>query len=400
VLRRGQRIHPRDFWLNVHLAMLLLADRPADAARFYTVALSLRPDAPAVLVGLGNALAATGDLDEAADCFVRAAWGTKDFALPHYNLGNVRQRQGRYAEAIAAFREAIRIQPRHVSAHTNLGTALLDEGRVEEALIHLTRATELNRDHTQAWFNLGMACEVCGDADRGIAALRQANRLNPKDATAWFFLGGMLQRKGEPAEAAAAFRRADELGGGVPGLGYPVRQRLRQAERQLALKPRLPGLLADKEKPASAEECLDWAVLCAATGHPVRAAELYRQAFRDRPALTDAKAGHVFGAVLAAVQAGLGRGDGANLDKQARSAWRRQALQWLRTELDALTRRVTTEPRPRWRGVVLVLRSWRADVGLAGVRAADELKKLPADERQQWQTFWAEVEALFQKARR
>jgi hypothetical protein len=44
-----------------------------------------------------------------------------------------------------------------------------------------------------------------------------------------------------------------------------------------------------------------------------------------------------------------------------------------------------------------VLRGWRRDTDLAGLRAA-ALAELPEDEQLAWGSFWAEVAALLKKA--
>ncbi len=67
LLRRAQRAHPEDFWINHDLARSLLsAGQPEEAARFYEAAVALRPRSELALVGLGEALRAAGRTEEAA----------------------------------------------------------------------------------------------------------------------------------------------------------------------------------------------------------------------------------------------------------------------------------------------------------------------------------------------
>ncbi len=44
------------------------------------------------------------------------------------------------------------------------------------------------------------------------------------------------------------------------------------------------------------------------------------------------------------------------------------------------------------------LRHWQTDKDLSGVRDPESLAKLPAEEQEAWQQFWAEVEAVLKKA--
>ena len=45
-----------------------------------------------------------------------------------------------------------------------------------------------------------------------------------------------------------------------------------------------------------------------------------------------------------------------------------------------------------------VLRHWRQDTDLTGIRDAAALAKLPADEQKAYTQLWADVAALFKKA--
>ena len=55
-------------------------------------------------------------------------------ARAHYNLGNTLGAEGRFAEAIAAYRRAIALDPSLLPAHANLGRALQSSGDVDGAI--------------------------------------------------------------------------------------------------------------------------------------------------------------------------------------------------------------------------------------------------------------------------
>jgi serine/threonine-protein kinase len=61
LLRRAQRAHPDDFWINCDLAGSLMgAGQPDEAVRFYSVAVAIRPRSEWALRGLREALRAAG----------------------------------------------------------------------------------------------------------------------------------------------------------------------------------------------------------------------------------------------------------------------------------------------------------------------------------------------------
>src|SRR5207248_4805179 len=64
LLRRAQRAHPDDFWINYDLARSLMGTgRPDEAARFFTAAVAIRPRSDLALHGLREALRAAGRPD-------------------------------------------------------------------------------------------------------------------------------------------------------------------------------------------------------------------------------------------------------------------------------------------------------------------------------------------------
>jgi Flp pilus assembly protein TadD len=66
------------------------------------------------------------------------------------NQGLILGERGDRAAAIAVFREALAIDPRHARSHYGLGAMLADEGRLEEAATELSTATRLDPSLTVA----------------------------------------------------------------------------------------------------------------------------------------------------------------------------------------------------------------------------------------------------------
>jgi tetratricopeptide (TPR) repeat protein len=71
--------------------------------------------------------------------------------MAHNNLGIALYDKGRKDEAIAHYRESIRLNPEEsAGAHYNLGCALQDKGRLDEALGHFRQALQLDVNLTLA----------------------------------------------------------------------------------------------------------------------------------------------------------------------------------------------------------------------------------------------------------
>ena len=89
------------------------------------------------------------------------------------------QLQGRIQEAIASYREALRLEPEYAEAHNNLGRALKDVGRNEDALAHANRALRLKPDYADAHYNLGTVLQRLGRIEEAIAHYRDVLRIQP-----------------------------------------------------------------------------------------------------------------------------------------------------------------------------------------------------------------------------
>src|SRR5262249_22119562 len=149
-------------------------------------------------------------------------------ALPHYGLGTVLHAKQEYDAAIAAFREALRLDPKYAKAHYNLGNVLRDK-----------------KDYGAA-----------------IAAYKEAIRLDPDYAEATCNLGHVFRDQGRFEEAVKFLKRGHELGSRRAGWPYPSAQWLKQCEKLLALDRKLAGVLRGESQPASWQERMDLATLC------------------------------------------------------------------------------------------------------------------------------------------
>ena len=119
------------------------AGDPIGEGEAYRRALSLRPGAPSVRLGLGWALAKQGRLDEAASWFQEALELEPGSGMAHAGLGEVRLAQRKLDLAIASLSRAAELAPDSVAVHNNLGQAFLLSGRAREAVQQFETAYRL-----------------------------------------------------------------------------------------------------------------------------------------------------------------------------------------------------------------------------------------------------------------
>jgi serine/threonine protein kinase/Flp pilus assembly protein TadD len=351
--------------------------------------------------GLGVALRNKGDVDGAIAEYREAIRLNKDLAEAHSNLGAaLLEEQGDVDGAIAEFREAIGLNKDHAGIHRDLGNALRDKGDTEGALAEYREAIRLKPDYAEPHDNLAQVLANTGDADGAIAESREALRLWPDHPLINCNLGHALRNKGQFADALPYYRRGHEIGSKGPRWSYPSAEWVKECERLVELDARLPAVLSGKEQPASAIERAEYVEVCWTKRFYAAAARLYREAVVAKPDLEVFPSNRLrYSAATSAALAGCGAGeDAARLTDAERAALRRQALDWLRADLDAGRRLLDEAPYMVRRVVRNKMRIWLIDPAFSGVRGPDALAKLPEAERPDWQKLWADVANLLRRA--
>jgi len=181
-------------------------------------ALELQPDDVDARFNLAGGLTQVGDLEGAlvqyqtvlAAVQVRPLERARMAAL-YRSLGKALTALGRPDEAIAKYRDALRIVPDSALTHTDLGVALSQLGRHDEALAEFAAAARFEPAVVDRHTNLGGALLQMGRLDDAIAAYRTAVTLAPADAEVYNDLGVALLTAGRPAEAIVQFESALRL---------------------------------------------------------------------------------------------------------------------------------------------------------------------------------------------
>ncbi len=96
-----------------------------------------------------------------------------------------------------------------------------------------------------------------------------------------------------------------------------------------------------------------------------------------------------YSAACAWALASTGQGDAAGLDDGERARLRKQALDWLRRQLVVHLRNRSLGDPPYYQ-----MQGWQLEHALYGIREEASLAKLPAEERLEFELFWAEVAEL------
>jgi eukaryotic-like serine/threonine-protein kinase len=303
-------------------------------------------------------------------------------------------------EAVDEFRKAIAIDPNYALAYSNLGNALYDQQKWNEAVAEYPKAIKLDPMNATTHYNFAEVLAAKQQWDEAIAEYRKAIALRPDYPEAYCNMGGMLKRQGRFAEALTAYRRGDELGRQHSDWRKPSAEWVRLAERLVAAEQKLPDFQKGDYLPEGSDERLALALVCCVKQLNHTAAGLYAEALAADPkAADDLKAAHRYRAACCALLAAAGEGkDADKLDDKERTGLRRQALDWLKADVDAGNKRLADGKPEDRQAMRAKFYAWQYDTALAAVRADDALKQLPPEEQVKWRQLWAEAAGLLKRA--
>ena len=143
--------------------------------------------------------------------FERTLSVTSNNMLMQNQLGSVLNRQGKHAEAILHFDEALRIKPDYFHALANMARVLRQQGKTAEAIGFYERALKVRPDSVKAHMQLALVLVKEEKGDEALQQFYQAMELAPNDPDIRTNLGLMLARQGKLAEATSQLTEALRL---------------------------------------------------------------------------------------------------------------------------------------------------------------------------------------------
>ncbi len=105
----------------------------------------------------GERLAQNDKFEEAIAAYRQALRIQPKYAQASLQMGLAYARLNQYPEAVKAFKEAIRLQPQWGLAHENLGVAYIKMGHWQDARDAFLEAVRLHPNDAEAHYNLGLA---------------------------------------------------------------------------------------------------------------------------------------------------------------------------------------------------------------------------------------------------
>ncbi len=165
-----------------------------EAVENYHKALALDPQCASAHFNLAVSLLNRSKYAKAAVHY-QAALDVKPTAETHNGLGFVLSRQGKLDEAIAQFRDAIRMNPKYTAAYNNMAGSLLKQGKLDEAASYYQTSLSV-KPSASVHNQLGVVLMRLSRSDDAEQQFRKALAMNPGYAEARRNLAALRESRG------------------------------------------------------------------------------------------------------------------------------------------------------------------------------------------------------------
>ena len=123
------------------------------------------------------------------------------------NLGLALKKSGKTEEALAAFRKAVELNPESYSANKETGEVLAKAGQFAEAKPFYEKAAGLSPNDPDAQYNLGVCQVNLGESEAALPRFEKTVELKPDYADAYYQMATILISQNKVPEAKAALEK-------------------------------------------------------------------------------------------------------------------------------------------------------------------------------------------------
>lgn len=206
-LKKAADVDPANADIRFDLGVLYLngLHQPANAVEAFRQGITLEPDNAGAYFELGLALAAQGDVKEAATALTRAGDLAPTNPEPAVALARVYAQAGDTKEAFVATDRALAIKADYAPAFMARGDIELARGDRRAAMVDFEKAVKAAPDNAWANFKLGAAQQVNGQAAAAEKAYRAAIAADPRFAPAYNNLAMLLSTRNRRLDDALGF---------------------------------------------------------------------------------------------------------------------------------------------------------------------------------------------------
>ena len=202
------------------------------------------PKNAGLLVELGRLYSKVGRLEDALAAFQDAGRLDPKLVPPLLGQGQVWRELGRPKNAIEAYTRAGKLMPDQSLIELELAGACIDMRDFPEAQAHAEKAEKLDPSNPEVYRALGTVYSATGDITSTTQAGQKAIDLAPKDAQNWVQMGALCYGVRRFADAAKYLRHAVEMQPENVDANINLADALRQLDQTPATRQEVHALLA------------------------------------------------------------------------------------------------------------------------------------------------------------
>lgn len=182
-----------------------------EALAAFAEAIRLDPTYGKTYVLKGHIEFANGLFEEAKKSYQSAAQYITDDPELYQNLGTACYKLRQYEDAVAAFNDALRVQPNNADALLGRGLAYAQQEKYALALKDYDRAAQLNPQNARIFHERGVCYALMNQLEKAAADFQSAYRLDPENAATCEKLGSTFYQLKNYKEAVESYSRALSL---------------------------------------------------------------------------------------------------------------------------------------------------------------------------------------------
>lgn len=178
------------------------------ALSYFQAAEKEQPDSLEVMTGVAHCYYGLKRDDEALALYEKVVAQKADVWEVQYHLGRIYLEHGKYAKAVEAFNNALKLKPREPEIISGLGIALTKSGKNIEAIPYLTQVVDMERYIQEDFYNLGETYANEGQWSKAAEIFKQGAELKGLDPNGYFYWGTMLFNADKIDEAFDVYQTA------------------------------------------------------------------------------------------------------------------------------------------------------------------------------------------------
>ena len=184
-------------------AVALVDEKPGEAEKLLRALLATRPDEPAAIRMLAEAVARLGRQEEAETLLLRVLEIAPGFSAARHNLATVLYRLGRSEDALVQLERLLGEEPTNPSYLNLKAAALARIGEYAQAIGLYEQVLARYPHQPKGWMSYGHALKTVGRSADCVAAYRKAVDQAPSLGEAWWSLANMKTYRFDAADLAA-----------------------------------------------------------------------------------------------------------------------------------------------------------------------------------------------------